>query len=72
MFSDPRGAPPAHTYEQYEGEHDFEPAAPFHGQLSYFPSEGELLIFPSWLVHKASGGGTLRFALRLLIHASLA
>ena len=52
VFSDPRGATPIQNYEQYEGEHDFEPRAPFHQQYSYFPAEGELILFPSWLVHK--------------------
>lgn len=52
VFSDPRGAGPVHNYEQFEGEHDFEPEGPFHQQYSYFPEEGELIIFPSWLVHK--------------------
>ena len=55
VFSDPRGAPPAQSYEQFEGGHDFEPTAPFHHQLNYFPSEGELVLFPSWLVHKVPG-----------------
>jgi uncharacterized protein (TIGR02466 family) len=52
VFSDPRGAPPVQPYEQYEGEHDFEPEGPFHQQFNYFPKEGELVLFPSWLVHK--------------------
>ena len=52
VFNDPRGAGAIHNYEQYEQEHDFEPEAPFHQQLSYFPEEGELILFPSWLVHK--------------------
>ena len=52
VFSDPRGATPIDNYEQFIGEHAFEPRAPFHQQLSYFPEEGELVLFPSWLVHK--------------------
>jgi uncharacterized protein (TIGR02466 family) len=52
VFSDPRGAGPIHNYEQFLGEHDFEPEAPFHQQYNYFPEEGELILFPSWLVHK--------------------
>jgi len=55
VFSDPRGAAPIQNFEQFEGEHDFEPAGPFHQQFSYFPEEGELILFPSWLVHKVPG-----------------
>ena len=46
------GAAPIQNYEQYLKEHDFEPSGPFHQQFSYFPEEGELVLFPSWLVHK--------------------
>eukprot|EP00930_Biecheleria_cincta_P045591 TRINITY_DN31426_c0_g1_i1.p1 TRINITY_DN31426_c0_g1~~TRINITY_DN31426_c0_g1_i1.p1 ORF type:complete len:580 (+),score=76.98 TRINITY_DN31426_c0_g1_i1:163-1902(+) len=55
IFSDPRGASPNEDYEAVNKsyrEHDFEPDGPFHHQFSYFPREGELIIFPSWLVHK--------------------
>ena len=52
VFSDPRGATPIHNYEQHVKEHDYEPEAPFHQQYTYFPEEGELILFPSWLVHK--------------------
>ncbi|CAE7941345.1 unnamed protein product [Symbiodinium necroappetens] len=50
-FIDPRGAPPVNDYEQYEKERDFEPQAPFHHNEYFFPTEGDLVCFPSWLVH---------------------
>mmetsp|Transcript_61300 Transcript_61300/g.143463 ORF Transcript_61300/g.143463 Transcript_61300/m.143463 type:complete len:507 (-) Transcript_61300:65-1585(-) len=50
-FIDPRGAPPVNDYEQYEKERDFEPQAPFHHNEYFFPKEGDLVCFPSWLVH---------------------
>jgi len=52
MFVDPRGAPPTHDYEQYLGEHDFEPVAPFHHNYHFFAEAGDLVCFPSWLVHR--------------------
>lgn len=51
-FVDPRGAPPTHDYEQHIGERDFEPTAPFHHNYNFFASAGDLVCFPSWLVHK--------------------
>ncbi|CAJ1434109.1 unnamed protein product [Effrenium voratum] len=50
-FIDPRGAPPVADYEQYEKERDFEPQAPFHHNEYFFPQPGDLVCFPSWLVH---------------------
>jgi len=52
MFIDPRGAPPTHDYEQHEGERDFEPMAPFHHNYNFFAESGDLVCFPSWLVHR--------------------
>uniref|UniRef100_A0A7S1L046 JmjC domain-containing protein n=1 Tax=Alexandrium catenella TaxID=2925 RepID=A0A7S1L046_ALECA len=52
MFVDPRGAPPTHDYEQHLGEHDFEPVAPFHHNYHFFAEAGDLVCFPSWLVHR--------------------
>uniref|UniRef100_A0A7S0AKS0 Uncharacterized protein n=1 Tax=Pyrodinium bahamense TaxID=73915 RepID=A0A7S0AKS0_9DINO len=52
MFVDPRGAPPTHDYEQHIGEHDFEPVAPFHHNYHFFAEAGDLVCFPSWLVHR--------------------
>mmetsp|Transcript_68408 Transcript_68408/g.157127 ORF Transcript_68408/g.157127 Transcript_68408/m.157127 type:complete len:309 (+) Transcript_68408:562-1488(+) len=52
-FADPRGAPPIEDYEQYQHDDDgFEPKAPFHRTHMVFPEPGELVLFPSWLVHK--------------------
>lgn len=50
-FIDPRGAPPVNDYEQHEEERDFEPVAPFHHPEYIFPEPGDLICFPSWLVH---------------------
>ena len=53
VFSDPHGLNGASPVQAYLGaEHDFQPEGPFHHQFSYFPKEGELVLFPSWLVHK--------------------
>lgn len=51
IFADPRGAPPVNDYERYHGEHDFEPVAPFHHSEYFFPQKGDLVCFPSWLIH---------------------
>lgn len=51
IFVDPRGAPPVNDYEQYAGERDFEPMAPFHHSEHFFPEVGDIICFPSWLVH---------------------
>jgi len=50
-FVDPRGAPPVNDYEQHAKERDFEPQAPFHHNEYFFPEAGDLVCFPSWLVH---------------------
>jgi len=52
MFMDPRGAPPTHDYEQHIGERDFEPMAPFHHNYHFFAEAGDIVCFPSWLVHR--------------------
>lgn len=52
MFIDPRGAPPGNDYEQHLGERDFEPASPFHHNYHFFAEAGDLVCFPSWLVHR--------------------
>merc|ERR1719229_163727 len=51
-FLDPRGAPPLNDYEQHLAEHDFEPTAPFHHSAHFYPDEGDLVCFPSWLIHE--------------------
>lgn len=52
VFVDPRGAPPTADYEQHAGEHAFEPMPPFHHHYHHFAEDGDLVCFPSWLVHK--------------------
>lgn len=52
MFIDPRGAPPVNDYEQHIGERDYEPTAPFHHNYHFFADAGDLVCFPSWLVHR--------------------
>jgi uncharacterized protein (TIGR02466 family) len=52
MFVDPRGAPPTNDYEQHLGERDFEPVAPFHHNYQFFAEAGDVVCFPSWLVHR--------------------
>merc|ERR1719161_344523 len=52
VFADPRGAPPVNDYEQHLGERDFEPKAPFHRHEYVFPDQGDIVCFPSWLVHQ--------------------
>eukprot|EP01051_Picozoa_sp_SAG22_P000503 SAG22_NODE_14_length_33165_cov_13.196698_22_plen_70_part_00 len=36
---------------------DAQPVAPFHGQYAFFPAAGDLVLFPSWLVHKVGERG---------------
>mmetsp|Transcript_112356 Transcript_112356/g.194868 ORF Transcript_112356/g.194868 Transcript_112356/m.194868 type:complete len:473 (+) Transcript_112356:65-1483(+) len=52
MFIDPRGAQPTNDYEQHIGERDYEPTAPFHHNYHFFAEAGDLVCFPSWLVHR--------------------
>jgi len=51
IFVDPRGAPPVNDYEQHMKERSFEPEAPFHHSEYLFPEPGDVVCFPSWLVH---------------------
>lgn len=64
LFADPRGAPPIEDYEQYKlDDLLFEPKAPFDEPHQVFAQQGDVVVFPSWLVHKVpppiidSGGG---------------
>lgn len=53
LFADPRGAPPIQDYEQYRADDLlFEPKAPFDAHYQFFAEQGDLVLFPSWLVHK--------------------
>ena len=38
--------------ETIANDNDDEPLAPFHNQYSWHPAEGDMVLFPSWLVHK--------------------
>lgn len=50
-FYDPRGAPIHYDYEVHRTEFEWQPEAPFHQPLWLFPEAGDLICFPSWLVH---------------------
>ena len=57
VFNDPRGGRPTNTSRSANADHEssfsgnWQPRAPFHHQLSYFPRPGELVLWPSWLTH---------------------
>lgn len=52
--ADPRGAPPVEDFEwfQYLGDLGIDGDPPFHSTLEFFPGNGDVLIFPSWAIHK--------------------
>lgn len=75
VFVDPRGAPPVEDYEQHIEERDFEPAAPFHRNEHFFPESGDIVCFPSWLVHmvptqRGATGTRVAFAANLQASSS--
>jgi hypothetical protein len=48
ILTDPRGGQPMHTdVSQEEGE----PESPFMHQVSFFPQQGDMIMFPSFLPH---------------------
>ena len=56
-FSDPRGTDRLRLLLGQGGrlpEHEkhFEPQAPFHHQYSFFPAEGDMVLFPSYTAHE--------------------
>ena len=56
IFHDPRGLSPYPALHMPQSV----PAPPFSERFVHYPSEGELVIFPSWLVHSVehpNGGG---------------
>ena len=61
IFSDPRGALPSMTSHN---PHMEQPLAPFSRQHHFFPKAGDMVLFPSWLVHRVEpqGGETARVA----------
>jgi len=64
IFADPRGLHPLQDFEQYPGDYDLEPLAPFHHSYTLFPKTGDIICFPSWLVHRVPRAppGTRRVA----------
>lgn len=50
VFSDPRGGSSMETSGQKA--QTFMPAAPFHHQYHFYPKAGDMIIFPSYLVHQ--------------------
>jgi uncharacterized protein (TIGR02466 family) len=50
-FYDPRGAHVHKDYERHMSEFEWQPRAPFHQPLWVFPEAGDLVCFPSWLIH---------------------
>jgi len=48
ILSDPRGGQPMHTDM---AKPEAEPEAPFFHQVTFFPKEGDMLLFPSYLPH---------------------
>lgn len=60
-FIDPRGAAPLDDWERDKTEYDVQPTAPFHRNEYLFPEPGDVVCFPSWLVHSVPSlrkGGT--------------
>ena len=51
FFVDPRGKSPVDNYERFNKEWDFQPTWPFVDSLYVFPDGGEIVCFPSWLIH---------------------
>jgi len=48
ILSDPRGGQPMHTDM---GKPEAEPEGPFLHQVSFFPKEGDMIMFPSYMPH---------------------
>ena len=51
IFSDPRGSPPIEDYEQHLSDDAYASQAPFHHGYNFFAGVGDVVCFPSWLVH---------------------
>lgn len=50
-FLDPRAKNSVDNFERYDKEWDFQPRWPFHESLYIFPDAGDIVCFPSWLIH---------------------
>merc|ERR1712166_705737 len=55
IFSDPRGGQPMHIDSAGHAP-ETEPEAPFHHNSVFFPNDGDLVLFPSWLPHRVPPG----------------
>eukprot|EP00434_Breviolum_minutum_P009548 symbB.v1.2.008406.t1/scaffold526.1/size209645/7 len=53
-ISDPRGAPPVEDFEWYQdlGDLGVDGDPPFHRPVEFYAEEGDILIFPSFAIHK--------------------
>ncbi|CAK9108407.1 Hypothetical protein (Fragment), partial [Durusdinium trenchii] len=53
-ISDPRGAPPVEDFEWFQdlGDMGVDGDPPFHRPVEFYPEEGDILIFPSFAIHK--------------------
>jgi len=49
FLTDPRGL--RHLGANKHSSAKMQPAAPFHHDYAFFPTEGDMVLFPSWLVH---------------------
>eukprot|EP00411_Alexandrium_monilatum_P001445 CAMPEP_0175195012 /NCGR_PEP_ID=MMETSP0093-20121207/6783_1 /TAXON_ID=311494 /ORGANISM="Alexandrium monilatum, Strain CCMP3105" /LENGTH=514 /DNA_ID=CAMNT_0016487943 /DNA_START=1 /DNA_END=1542 /DNA_ORIENTATION=+ len=63
VFADPRGAPPASRQDRQMAQGGtFHPRAPFDASYRVVAEEGELVVFPPWLLHSVpsalSGDGS--------------
>ncbi|CAJ1460936.1 unnamed protein product, partial [Effrenium voratum] len=53
-ISDPRGAPPVEDFEWFQDKGDMgvDGDPPFHRPMEFYAEEGDILIFPSFAIHK--------------------
>ncbi|CAE7423620.1 unnamed protein product [Symbiodinium natans] len=53
-ISDPRGAPPIEDFEWFQDKGDMgvDGEPPFHRPAAFYAEEGDILIFPSFAIHK--------------------
>ncbi|CAE7924428.1 unnamed protein product [Symbiodinium sp. KB8] len=53
-ISDPRGAPPIEDFEWFQdrGDMGVDSEPPFHRPAAFYAEEGDILIFPSFAIHK--------------------
>lgn len=53
-ISDPRGAPPVEDFEWFQdlGDLGVDADPPFHRPMEFYAEEGDILIFPSFAIHK--------------------